>query len=52
MYIITIFFDHPELSPSQVGLKAVPLVIEDEVWIGEGAVILKGVSVGKKQSLT
>jgi acetyltransferase-like isoleucine patch superfamily enzyme len=30
------------------GLNTEPVVIEDEVWIGEGAVILKGVTVGKR----
>jgi acetyltransferase-like isoleucine patch superfamily enzyme len=30
------------------GLNIEPVLIEDEVWIGEGAVILKGVTVGKR----
>ena len=30
------------------GLNTKPVIIEDEVWIGEGAVILKGVTVGKR----
>jgi acetyltransferase-like isoleucine patch superfamily enzyme len=30
------------------GLNTEPVVIEDDVWIGEGAVILKGVTVGKR----
>jgi acetyltransferase-like isoleucine patch superfamily enzyme len=30
------------------GLNTEPVVIEDEVWLGEGAVILKGVTVGKR----
>ena len=41
-------FDHPELPPIKAGLKVAPVVIEDEVWIGEGAVILKGVTVGRR----
>ena len=41
-------FDHPELPPSMAGIKVSPVVIEDEVWIGEGAAILKGVTVGKR----
>lgn len=41
-------FDHPDLPPGRAGLKTAPVVIEDEVWIGEGAVILKGVTVGKR----
>ena len=40
--------DHPELPPCKAGLKIAPVVIEDGVWIGEGAVILKGVTVGKR----
>ncbi len=41
-------FDNPGLPPSRAGLKSSPVVIEDEVWIGEGAVVLKGVTVGKR----
>ena len=29
-------------------LKVAPVIIEDEVWIGEGAAILKGVRIGKR----
>lgn len=31
----------------QQGIKTAPVVIEDDVWIGHGVVILKGVTVGK-----
>ena len=41
-------FDNPELPPIKAGLIVSPVVIEDEVWVGEGAVILKGVTVGKR----
>ena len=41
-------FDHPTLPPCESGLITSPVIIEDEVWIGEGAVILKGVTIGKR----
>ncbi len=41
-------FDHPELPPMHSGLITAPVVIKDEVWIGEGAVILKGVTIGER----
>jgi acetyltransferase-like isoleucine patch superfamily enzyme len=41
-------YDHPVLAPMHTGLVTAPVVIEDEVWIGEGAVILKGVTVGRR----
>jgi acetyltransferase-like isoleucine patch superfamily enzyme len=39
----------PEVGESMrfSGLYAAPIVIEDEVWIGAGAIILPGVVVGK-----
>jgi len=38
-----------EFPPIRGGrLDVSPVVIEDEVWIGEGAVILKGVTVGRR----
>jgi lipopolysaccharide O-acetyltransferase len=41
-------FDDPTVPPIRSGLRVAPVVIEDEVWIGEGAAILKGVRVGKR----
>jgi len=41
-------FDKKDLLPINAGLTVSPVVIDDEVWIGEGAVILKGVTVGKR----
>jgi acetyltransferase-like isoleucine patch superfamily enzyme len=41
------FEDSAPLSKGS-GLRSEPVIIEDEVWIGEGAVILKGVTVGKR----
>ncbi len=37
-----------DLLYNESGLNTKPVIIEDEVWIGEGAVILKGVTVGKR----
>lgn len=46
--------DHGEITkedllkhPNQRALVSSPVVIEDDVWIGEKATILKGVTVGK-----
>jgi acetyltransferase-like isoleucine patch superfamily enzyme len=41
-------YGHPSQPPSKAGLSVAPVVIEDGVWIGEGAVVLKGVTVGKR----
>jgi acetyltransferase-like isoleucine patch superfamily enzyme len=41
-------FDNAVFPPCKSGLIILPVVIEDEVWIGEGAVILKGVTIGKR----
>jgi acetyltransferase-like isoleucine patch superfamily enzyme len=41
-------FNNKDLPPIKAGLTASPVVISDEVWIGEGAVILKGVTIGKR----
>jgi len=45
--------DHVSDDPEQParwaeGLISKPVVIEDGVWLGEGCVILKGVTVGKR----
>jgi acetyltransferase-like isoleucine patch superfamily enzyme len=42
-------YDHPDFSARECKkLRADPVVIEDGVWLGEGSVILKGVTVGKR----
>ncbi|MCE1169673.1 MAG: acyltransferase [Sphingobacteriia bacterium] len=41
-------FDDKDNPPVRAGLIAHPVVINDEVWIGEGAAILKGVTIGKR----
>jgi len=42
-------FVHPDLPPSQCrGLTKEPVVIEDGAWLGQGCVILKGVTVGER----
>ena len=42
-------FDHPEFSPlNSQEVKSKPVVIEDEVWLCEGCVILKGVTIGRR----
>jgi acetyltransferase-like isoleucine patch superfamily enzyme len=33
--------------PSQMDLKEKPIIIEDDAWIGAGAIILRGVRIGK-----
>ena len=42
-------YDNPALPARWAkGLVSKPVVIEDGVWLGEGCVILKGVTVGKR----
>jgi acetyltransferase-like isoleucine patch superfamily enzyme len=41
-------YDSPDAPPLHSSWKIAPVVIEDEVWIGEGAAILKGVTVGRR----
>lgn len=42
-------FEHATLPARHCkGLRTKPVVIEDGVWLGEGCVILKGVTVGKR----
>jgi acetyltransferase-like isoleucine patch superfamily enzyme len=41
-------FSDPNTPPRHAAWEVKPVIIEDEVWIGEGAVILKGVRVGKR----
>ncbi|MDQ7090847.1 MAG: acyltransferase [Methylococcales bacterium] len=40
--------DDLAVPPIRSGLTTTPVVIEDEVWIGEGVAILKGVTIGKR----
>ncbi len=39
--------DSPLTPPSKRALYCLPVVIEDDVWIGESAAILLGVTIGK-----
>ena len=39
--------DDPNVAPNKRNLYAEPVVIEDNVWIGENSVIQKGVTIGK-----
>ena len=42
-------FDHRELPPLLCReLVSSPVIIEDGVWLGEGCVVLKGVSIGRR----
>ena len=42
-------FDHRELPPRLCReLISSPVIIEDGVWLGEGCVVLKGVSIGRR----
>lgn len=40
-------FDELGKPMAQQGIATMPVVIEDDVWIGHGATILKGVKIGK-----
>lgn len=41
--------DHPVFPPSKCrDSHAEPVVIEDGVWLGEGCIILKGVTIGER----
>lgn len=39
--------DSIDISMIRQGKLISPVIIEDDVWIGHGAVILKGVTIGK-----
>nr|WP_210534648.1 acyltransferase [Thermosulfurimonas marina] len=40
-------FNRTDLPMIQQGISTAPVVIEDDVWIGHGAIITKGVKIGK-----
>lgn len=40
-------FDVPEIPIHEQGIKSIGIKIEDDVWIGAGAIILDGVTIGK-----
>jgi acetyltransferase-like isoleucine patch superfamily enzyme len=42
----TIIYDHDHDIIKRQGLKTCPVVIGENVWIGAGCIILKGVSIG------
>ena len=42
----------PDSGMARPAVKAVPVVIEDDVWIGFGATVLKGVRVGRGAVVT
>jgi acetyltransferase-like isoleucine patch superfamily enzyme len=39
--------DSPEIKPNERTLSTNPVIIEDNVWIGEGVCIMPGVKIGK-----
>lgn len=39
--------DRPDTPPNKRKIVSAPVIIEDNVWIGEGAVIQQGVTIGK-----
>ena len=41
-------YNDPNKPAIHAGWEIAPVVIEDEVWIGEGAKILKGVKIGRR----
>jgi acetyltransferase-like isoleucine patch superfamily enzyme len=41
-------YENVDFPYDRAGLNTEPVIIEDEVWIGEGAVVLKGVTIGKR----
>ncbi len=41
-------FNIPNVAPLHAGWEVKPVIIEDGIWIGEGASMLKGVRVGKR----
>jgi acetyltransferase-like isoleucine patch superfamily enzyme len=40
-------FSRSDMPMSKQGVNTSPVVIEDDVWIGHGAVVLRGVTIGK-----
>lgn len=40
-------FDKTDIPMIDQGIKTAAIKIEDDVWVGHGAVILKGVTVGR-----
>lgn len=40
-------FEDPDIPIWKQGIKAIGIKIEDDVWIGAGAIILDGVTIGK-----
>src|SRR4030043_17575 len=40
-------FDNPNMPIREQGIKALGVIIEDDVWVGAGAIILDGVTIGR-----
>lgn len=40
-------FDSTDIPMIDQGIKSEPILVEDDVWIGHGAVVLKGVTIGQ-----
>lgn len=43
----TIIHSSPDLSPNDRPLTAKPIIIEDNVWIGESVSVMAGITIGK-----
>ncbi|MDB4196979.1 hypothetical protein N9777_01670 [Ascidiaceihabitans sp.] len=39
-------FESTQLSMIDQGVVSQPIMVEDDVWLGHGAVILKGITIG------
>jgi acetyltransferase-like isoleucine patch superfamily enzyme len=39
--------DDPDLTLKEQGVERAPIVIEDDVWLGSGAIVVAGVTVGR-----
>ena len=44
-------FSRTDIPMIQQGITTAPVIVEDDVWIAHGAIITKGVRIGRGQSL-